>query len=140
MLTLAAAWLLVWFSGRRDITWGVASVAVFATAMTSVLIHWPLLTLAGWLYQNGQDGFSMVVAWISFAWWLPVLLRLATWLAPKRLARSMPAAALAYIVSAALWWWLPSATLIVQAEPDPAEHVMEDDPDRINRRRFRGSD
>ena len=131
MLTLVAAWLLVWFSGRRGITWGVASVAVFATAMTSVLIHWPLISLAGSLYQNGQDEISMVVAWISFFWWFPVLLRLATWLAPARLPKSILAAILAYAISAVPWWWLPSAPLVAEIEAMPTADEMAEDTDRI---------
>lgn len=139
MLTLVAAWLLVWFSGRKGITWGVASVAVLATAMTSMLVHWPLMSLASWLYRNGQDGFSMIVAWLSLLWWLPVLLRLATWLAPKRLSRSVLAAMLAYTVSAALWWWLPSISLMAQVEAGPAADWTLDDADRITGTGFDGS-
>lgn len=139
LLTLVAAWLLVWLSGRRGITWGVASVAVFATAMTSLLIHWPLMTLAGWLYQNGHDGTSMIVAWLSFFWWFPVLVRLATWLAPGRLSRSILAAMLAYSVSAVLWWWLPSAPLIAQIEVMPTADEMADHIDQIADSGFDGS-
>ncbi|MGB0135002.1 C13 family peptidase [Dokdonella sp.] len=139
MLTLAAAWVLVWFSGRKHITWGVASIAVFATAMTSVLVHWPLMSLASWLYRNGLDAMSMFVAWLSFLWWFPVLLRLATWLAPKRLFRSILAAMLAYAVSAAPWWWLPNASVIVQVETDLSAGWMQDDADQISGTGFDGS-
>ncbi|MEZ5461713.1 C13 family peptidase [Dokdonella sp.] len=131
LLTLVAAWVLVRMSGRKSITWGVASVALFATAMTSLLVHWPLLTLAGWLYEQGRDVTSMVVAWLSFLWWFPVLLRLATWLAPGRLPRSLLAAILAYAISAVPWWWLPGASLIVQDQAALAAQGMQEVPDRI---------
>ena len=42
LLTLLAAWLLVRLAGRSGITWGVAAIALAATAATSLVVHWPL--------------------------------------------------------------------------------------------------
>lgn len=140
LLTLVAAWMLVWMTGRRAITWSVASVAVFATALTSLLVHWPLMSLAGWLYEQGQDGLSMVIAWVSYFWWFPVLVRLATWLAPRRLARTLPAAILAFAISAMPWWWLPGISVIDQDQAAMVADGQFEDPDRIAETGFDGID
>ncbi len=121
-LTLVAAWLLVRISGRSAITWGVAAIALAATASMSLLIHWPLQAAAVQLFRNGHDWASLGVTWLSQIWWLFVLIALARWLMPRRLLKALTAAALAFAVSAMTWWWMPGAPLVMQ-DPAPAQKL-----------------
>jgi hypothetical protein len=113
LLTLAAAWLLVRLARRDGIVWGVATIALTATATISLLIHWPLQYASAWLFLNGHVGLAAAMIWLSQAWWLFVLIVLARWLNPRVLLRSLLAAVLAYAISAVPWWGLPGAPIIV---------------------------
>ena len=112
-LTLIAAWLLVRMSGRHSITWGVAAITLAATAAISVLVHWPLQEAAFAFYENGHDWTAAALAWLSEFWWLFVLVTLARWLRPRRLALAIFAGMLAFAVSAMPWWWIPAAPLVM---------------------------
>lgn len=140
LLTLLAAWALVRLAGRAGIAWGVASIAVAATAATSLVVHWPLQFVAGLLYQAGHDWSAACLVWLSLAWWFLVLLRLATWLMPRKLAMPLFAAVLAYAVSAMPWWWLPGAPLIVhdEARVQASQQAVADNPDDIAQAGFDG--
>lgn len=116
LLTLLAAWLLVSLAGRSAIAWGVAAITLAATAATALVVHWPLRSVAGWLFEGGHERLAAGLVWLSIAWWFLVLLRLANWLMPRRLPRALLATALAYAVSAMPWWWLPGAPLIAHDE------------------------
>ncbi len=122
MLTLLAAWLLVRMSGRTNITWGVATIAVAATATTSLLIHWPLQVAALHFFRDGNDGAALTLTWLSNLWWLFVLIALACWLMPRHLFKAIFAAALAFAVSAMPWRWIPAAPLIMQ-DPVAAQQM-----------------
>ena len=115
-LTLLGAWVLVRFSGRTGITWGVAAIALAATAVTSLLVHWPLQAAALIVFRNGNDWFSAGLIWLSRIWWLLILIGLARWLMPKRLPRAVLAAFLAFAISAMPWWWMTAAPLIMQGQ------------------------
>jgi hypothetical protein len=116
-LTLVAAWLIVRISGRSTITWGVAAIALAATAATSLLVQWPLESLALALFRTGSDWAPAALIWLSRIWWLFVLIALARWLMPRRLPLSALAGLVAFIISALPWWWMPGAPLVMQ---DPA--------------------
>lgn len=116
LLTLLAAWALVRMAGRSGIVWSVSAIALAATAWTSLVVHWPLQYLATLAYAHGNHGMSAALLWLSLGWWFLVLIRLATWLIPRRLGRALPAALLAYALSAMPWWFLPNAPLITYDE------------------------
>ncbi len=116
LLTLLAAWLLVSLAGRTGIAWGVAAITLAATAATALVVHWPLRFVAGQLLESGHEWLAAGLIWLSIIWWFLVLLRLASWLMPRRLPTALLATALAYAVSAMPWWWLPGAPLIAHDE------------------------
>jgi hypothetical protein len=113
-LTLVAAWVLVRMSGRFAITWGVAAIALTATAATSLLVQWPLESLALALFRAGNDWAAGGLVWLSRIWWLFVLVALARWLLPRRLPVAALAGLIAFAISAMPWWWMPGAPLIMQ--------------------------
>ena len=114
LLTLVAAWLLVRLLRRDGITWDVAAIAVVATALTAALVHGALGLATSATYHSGHFFTALALEWLSRAWWLFVLIALARALSPQTLARALVAAVLAFGVSAAPWWWLPGAPLIMQ--------------------------
>ena len=130
-LTLVAAWVLVRMAGRRGIGWGVAAIALAATAATSLVVHWPLQWVATLIYERGLPVTAAAVVWLSLAWWFLVLIRLSGWLMPRRLPLAVFTAMLAYAVSAMPWWWLPGAPLIAHdaasAQAAQQSSVNEDD-------------
>ena len=113
-LTLLAAWVLVRFSGRAGITWGVAAIALAATAATSLAIHWPLQVAASTAFRDGNVWVSAGLIWLSRIWWLLILIGLARWLMPRHLPRAVLAALLGFAISAMPWWWMTAAPLIMQ--------------------------
>lgn len=130
LLTLLAAWILVRMADRGPIAWGVAAIALAATAATSLVVHWPLQWVATLIYERGLPVTAAAVIWLSMAWWFLVLIRLSRWLMPRRLPVAVLAAMLAYAISAMPWWWLPGAPLITQdpgraqaAQASPADET-----------------
>jgi hypothetical protein len=121
-LTLIGAWLLTSITQRTAIIWGVATIAVLANAFTSLLIHWPLEVLARYAFQNGQMSAAISLAWLSQLWWLFVLFVLARWLAPRQWSRVLPAALLAFVVSAATWWFLPTSPIFMHDRANAARN------------------
>ena len=116
MLTLAAAWVLMRIAQRAGILWGVASISLMATLLATLVVGWPLEHAAGYLYSRGYPLAGMLVVMLRSLWWLLVLFTLARWLMPRRVGRALLAAALAFMVSAAPWWWLPGMPVFVTAE------------------------
>jgi len=114
LLTLIAAWLLVRIARRDGIVWGVATILLAATALTAVLVHWPLQFATERLFAHGHTGLALALAWLSRAWWLFVLIACARWLMPHALPRALLAGALAFAISAMPWWWLPGAPMFMQ--------------------------
>lgn len=114
LLTLVAAWILVRVLGRDSIVWEVASIALVATALTALLVHWPLGMATGVIYHAGHVFPALALEWLSRAWWLFVLIAFARTLSARTLPRALVAAVLAFGVSAVPWWWLPGAPLIMQ--------------------------
>ncbi len=110
VLTLIAAWILVVLSGRAAVLWGAASILLSATIATALVVHWPLATLASALARADHALLADTVDFISRAWWFLILLVFAHWLAPRAMGRTTAAAVLAYAVSAAPWWFLPTPT------------------------------
>ncbi len=112
LLTLIAAWLLAAMAQRRDIVWGVASILLAATIVTSLIVHWPLAHAANKLLADDHALLALLLAFVSHAWWFLVLLAFAHWLRPRSVVRVLCAALLAYAVSAGAWWWLPESSLL----------------------------
>jgi hypothetical protein len=139
-LTLLAAWVLVTVAGRSGIAWGVAAIALAATAATSLVVHWPLQWIATLIHERGQTITAAALLWLSLAWWLLVLVRLALWLIPRRLPVAVLGAVLAYAVSAMPWWWLPGAPLFAhdQERAQTAQVSSADDGDAIIDAGFEG--
>lgn len=122
MLTLVAAWVLAVLASRREVAPGIASLLLAATIAVAVLVHWPLGYAISILMERGHTMAAVLVELVSRGWWFLVLLVVAHWLAPRGLGRALLAAVLAYAVSAATWWWLPTPSLLlpVVAETEPA--------------------
>lgn len=120
MLTLVAAWVLAVLASRREVAPGIASLLLAATIAVAVLVHWPLGYLISILMDRQHPVAAALVELVSRGWWFLVLLVVAHWLAPRGLGRTLLAAVLAYAVSAAAWWWLPTPSLLlpVVAETD----------------------
>lgn len=124
LLTYAAGWLLAQLARCRELATGVATTLLAATVMVALVVHWPLRHLTALLQQHGHPLVAVLPALAGRFWWLLVLLVLAHWLMPLRLGRSLFGALLAFVVSGAAWWWLPSAALVdtrVVATPAPAD-------------------
>ena len=130
-LTLLGAWLMVRISGRTGITWGVAAVALVATATTSLAIQWPLQAVALWLYRAGSGWGALAVTWMIQLWWLFVLIVLARWLMPKHLPKAVLAAMFAFAISSLTWWWMPGAPLIMQDQAAAQQMLQSDSRDAI---------
>lgn len=120
MLTLVAGWVLAVLAARREVAPGIASLLLAATIAVAVLVHWPLGYLTSILMERQHPLAAALVELVSRGWWFLVLLVVAHWLAPRGLGRALLAAVLAYAVSAAAWWWLPTPSLLlpVVAETD----------------------
>lgn len=115
LLALVASWLLAALAHRRSIVWGVASILLAATVANEVVVHWPVEYLSTLLDQRGQAELATLLDLAGRAWWFVVLAAFARRLAPQPFGRVLAAAALAYAVTAAAWWWLPSSPLISHA-------------------------
>lgn len=132
LLTLIAAWLLVRIARREGIVWGVATILLAATALTVVLVHWPLQLATQLAFAHDHTWLALLLSWLSLAWWLFVLIACARWLMPRALPRALAAAALAFAISAMPWWWLPGAPIFMQdaaalAAQQTAEHAARTD-------------
>ncbi len=114
LLTLGAAAILTRMLGRDGTTWGVAAILVAATALTALLVHWPLQLAVETAYAAGHFRVAAAFGWLSLAWWLFVLVVYARRLAPQRTAGAIAAAMLAFLVSAVTWWWLPGTPIFVE--------------------------
>lgn len=145
MLTYVAGWLLAHFARRREIATGVACTLLASTIVVAVIVHWPLRHLADLLQAHDHGLLALLIALVGQAWWFFVLLVVAHWLMPQAFGRALLATVLGYAVSAASWWWLPSAPMVgtlmpatiadladamqsVDAAPDaPAQNTDDDD-------------
>lgn len=117
MLTLVAAWLLATLARRGDALWGIASLLLAATIAVAVVVHWPLSHAIGALAHADHGWFALLLELVSRSWWFFVLLAFTHWLAPRGLGHALGSTVLAYAVSAAAWWWLPGAPLVLHATP-----------------------
>ncbi len=115
LLTLAAAWILMRGMQRDGIVWGVAALLLAATIATSAVVHWPLAWAASALAEREHLVAALVLEIVSRWWWLLVLIGVAHWLQPHRMARATVAGIAAFVVSAAAWWWLPALPLLTTA-------------------------
>ncbi|MEO8011922.1 MAG: hypothetical protein ABI650_09785, partial [Dokdonella sp.] len=113
LLTFIAAWVLVRLCGRDRILWHVASVALAATALSTLLVQWPLQQLIAYAYGEGFARVALLLAWLAQTWWLFVLFGIARWLTGGRLLRALPAALIGFAVSAMPWFVLPGAPIYV---------------------------
>ncbi|HEV7489274.1 MAG TPA: hypothetical protein VGO25_00615, partial [Rhodanobacteraceae bacterium] len=138
-LKLGAAWVLMRVAQRDGIVWGVASILLAATIITSLIVHWPLNWAANTLLHE-HPFVALLLHLVSSWWWLLVLIAVAHWLAPRSLGRTVLAAFLGYAVSAAVWWWLPAMpvlttttgatkTAIAQTDADTETSTSEDNAD-----------
>jgi hypothetical protein len=116
LLTLAAGWVLMRIMQRDGIVWGVATLLLAATIATSAVVHWPLAWAASALAEREQLVLALLLEILSRWWWLPVLIAVANWLAPRHFGRAAFAGVVAFAVSAALWWWLPAMPLLATAK------------------------
>lgn len=116
LLTLAAGWVLMRMAQRAGILSGVASVTLMATLLSTVVVGWPLGHAAAYLSSRGYVLPGMLAMALVSVWWLLVLITLARWLIPSRIRRALPAALLAFAVSAAPWWWLPGMPVFMSAQ------------------------
>lgn len=112
LLTYIAAWLLAYFAQRREVATGIACTLLAATIMVAVVVHWPLRHIGDALLAHDHGLLALAVALLGQAWWFFVLLVVAHWLMPHVFGRIVLASVVAYAVSAASWWWLPSAPTI----------------------------
>jgi hypothetical protein len=115
LLTLAAAWTTMRIMQRSGIVWGVATLLLAATIATSIVVHWPLAWAAYALNAHDHAHGALLLQMLSRWWWLAVLFGVARWLEPRHRARALVAGVAAFIVSAALWWWLPAMPLLTTA-------------------------
>jgi hypothetical protein len=115
LLTLAAAWTTMRIMQRSGIVWGVATLLLAATIATSIVVHWPLAWAAYALNARDHAHGALLLQMLSRWWWLAVLFGVARWLEPRHRARALVAGVGAFIVSAALWWWLPAMPLLTTA-------------------------
>ena len=123
LLTLVAAWLLVVLAGRGAVVWGAAAILMAATIMTALIVRWPLTLAVTALAQHDYAVLALLLELISHLWWFLVLLVFAHWLAPQRVGRALLATVLAYAVSAAAWWWLPTPALLTSVDQDESADV-----------------
>ncbi|HEX7769783.1 MAG TPA: C13 family peptidase [Dokdonella sp.] len=129
MLTLVAAWSMAVLAARRGIAPGIAALLLAATIAVAVLVHWPLGYLMRALIERDHPFAAGLVELASRGWWFLVLLVVAHWLSPRGLGRTLLSAVLAYAVSAAAWWWLPTPSLLVTFMPEAEQAVGEALPD-----------
>ncbi len=116
LLTYIAGWLLAYFAQRREVATGVACTLLAATIMVAVAVHWPLHHIGDALQVHDHGLLALCVALLGQTWWFFVLLVVAHWLMPHVFGRVVLASVLGYAVSAASWWWLPSAPTIGTAQ------------------------
>ena len=115
ILTLIAAWLLVDLARRREVIWGAASILLAATIAIAVIVRWPIEHMADALTGRGDTLAAGLLDLAGRAWWFVVLAVFAHRLAPRHIGHVLLAAVLAYAVSAATWWYLPSSPLLTPA-------------------------
>lgn len=127
LLTYVAGWLLAGMARRRDVATGIACTLLAATIMVAVAIHWPLRHITDALQAHDHVVLALLCALLGQAWWFFVLLVVAHWLMPHTFGRTLLASVFAYAVSAASWWWLPSApTIGTLAQPTVADLAAAD--------------
>ena len=119
MLTLIAAWALTALAGRKTIVWGTASILLAATITTALVVHWPLNLANSFLFAQGHPLPAILLELLSRGWWLLVLLVLTHWIAALSLRRTFGIALVAYAISAAAWWWLPTMPLLLTIPDSP---------------------
>ncbi|HEX5123979.1 MAG TPA: C13 family peptidase [Rhodanobacteraceae bacterium] len=132
LLTLAAAWLMMRIMQRDGIIWGVATLLLAATIATSAVVHSPLAWAASALAERDHWVFALLLELISRWWWLPVLIGVANWLAPRHFGRAVLAGVAAFLVSAAPWWWLPAMPLLAPDVEAPVATTAPESPDDDN--------
>lgn len=122
LLTYIAGWLLAYFAQRREVATGIACTLLAATIMVAVVVHWPLRHFADALQAHDHGLLALLLALLGQSWWFLVLLVVAHWLMPHVFGRVVLASVLGYAVSAASWWWLPSAPIVgTAAQPTIAD-------------------
>lgn len=150
LLTLLAAWLLVTVMQRPAWIWGVASITMAATLAVVVIIDWPMGYLLQWLATRSPWA-AIALESLRFVWWALVLFAICRALPATSGIRRFVAVILAFAISGAAWWVLPSQSLVTtdfavftadaqaDAEPlsdagdeiaDEAAPVVDFDPER----------
>lgn len=132
LLTLAAAWLMMRIMQRDGIIWGVATLLLAATIATSAVVHAPLAWAASALAERDHWVLALLLELVSRWWWLPVLIGVANWLAPRHFGRAVLAGVVAFLVSAAPWWWLPAMPLLAPDVEAPVATTAPEAPDDDN--------
>lgn len=112
LLTWIAAWLLAVLAQRADLSRAIACLLLAATIMVAVVVHWPLQHLAAALRTHEHGLLALLVSLAGQFWWFFVLLVVAHGLLPRSFGRAVLASVLAFLVSAASWWFLPSVSLV----------------------------
>lgn len=116
LVTLFAAWLIVRLCGR-DVVWGTAAILTATSTFALAILYWPIDLAASRLHEDELGLFAALAVLAMSLWWLLALLVLVHWLAPRRFARTLGVASLAFAVTA-LSWWLPAVSLLTA--PDEA--------------------
>lgn len=118
LLTLVAAWAIARLLDRDGIFWSIASTLLAATIAISVIVQAPLGWLATHILLAGHVIVAVLLDVVARAWWLFVLIGVAHVLAPQRTGRALIAALIAYAISAAAWWWLPTSEIVQTADTE----------------------
>jgi hypothetical protein len=139
LLVLSAAWLLAAMARRSDAGWGIAALLVAATIASTILVQAPARRLALAVATRGYLELSIWLFGAAAAWWLVMLAIYARRLMPRRPARALLAAVLAWLVSAAPWIWLPADPPLIAVgdgiavvDGPPAEAPAEQPPHAID--------
>ncbi|MFC4821366.1 C13 family peptidase [Dokdonella ginsengisoli] len=126
LVTLFAAWLMVRLCGR-DVTWGTAAILTATSTFALAVLYWPFDLAASRMQDDDLGLFAGLFILAVSLWWLLALLVLAHWLAPRRFARTLGVAALAFAVTA-LSWWLPAVSVLTSAEQAMLAETGDDTP------------
>lgn len=126
LVTLFAAWLIVRLCGR-DVVWGTAAILTATSTFAFAVLYWPVDLAASRMQEDDLGFFGGLVILAMSLWWLLALLVLVHWLAPRRFARTLGVAALAFAVTA-LSWWLPAVSLLTAADRAALAETGDDAP------------